>query len=145
MAKIVDNNAYVSSSDSRLGKNSAVFVNGGLVSVSGTTVAPAGTSGRIDGVSNQTITLASDNETVAKKTVSFTKALPNITSVELEVSGGTITGADVGKYFSLTDTDTVDGTSEATSPVSKQLKMVEFISATKCVFTTLEVEIDTVA
>jgi len=89
--------------------------------------------------------MASDNESVGLVKVSYTIALPNITEIELEVSGGTITGADVGKYFSLTDKDTVDGTTESSSPVGMQLKMVEFISATKCVFVTIDTEINTIA
>jgi len=44
MAKLVKNNSYVSSSKSRLGKNSQVFKNGDLVSVVGTVVQPAGTT-----------------------------------------------------------------------------------------------------
>ena len=145
MAKLVKNNSYVSSSKSRLGKNSQVFKNGDLVSVVGTVVQPAGTTWRVDGVCNGTATMASDNESVGLVKVSYTIALPNITEIELEVSGGTITGADVGKYFSLTDKDTVDGTTESSSPVGMQLKMVEFISATKCVFVTIDTEINTIA
>jgi hypothetical protein len=51
--------------------------------------------------------MASDNQTVAKATVNYipkrAKNLYNVT-----ITGGTITQADEGKYYNLSDSETVD-------------------------------------
>jgi len=50
------------------------------------------------------------------------------TTYDVEISGGTITAADEGKFYDLSDSETVDGTSESTS--TGQLKLVGFKTAT---------------
>lgn len=101
----------------------------------------------IIGVNETQATFTSDNETVAKKRVSFVPATAD-RLYEVEVTGGTITVADEGKYYNLTDADTVNGATESIVPfyidttsaaavdavIALQVKLVKFISATKCVF-----------
>lgn len=128
---------------SAIGANSAAFGVGDFVSYSGGYVTPSTAGVKIEGVSNSTKTFDSDNITVDKDTLSYTKATPSMTVV-VEISGGTITQADEGKYYNLTDANTVDGTTEsanesyidttsaaAVDPVVKyQLRLVDFVSST---------------
>jgi hypothetical protein len=51
---------------------------------------------------------------------------------EVTITGGTITIADETKYFDLSDSVTVDGTTESTT--TGQLRMTKFVSATASVF-----------
>lgn len=108
-------------------KDSAAVVKGGFVSYDSGYVVPATTSGKIEGIANHSVTAAADNSTVAKAKASFTKNHPGL-EVEAEISGGTITQGDVGKFYSLVDNDTVDGTTE--SATAGQVRLVGFISAT---------------
>ena len=86
---------------------------------------------RIVWVNQTQDTLASDNETVAKKRVEFVPATAD-RLYEVEITGWTITVADEGKYYDLTDSDTVDWTTESTS--TGQVQLVKFVSATKSIF-----------
>ena len=127
--------------------NSASVVNGGFVSFSSGYIVPATTSGKIEWVANHTVTGASDNITVAKLTCNYTKNHPWI-DFEVDISWGTITHADVGKYYSLLTYDTVDGSTESTSKIAyeldvsnnvivsydRQLRMVGYVSATAGLF-----------
>lgn len=92
---------------------------------------------------------ASDNQTVAQIKVEYEPSENNVWPYEVEITWGTITADDENlKWFNLTDSDTVDGTTESTiesyvdtvawtafDPVIKyQVKLVKFISATKWEF-----------
>lgn len=103
----------------------------------------ATTGTRIVWVNITETTLASDNQTVAKKEIVFMpSSIRNL--YEVEITGWTITRADEWKYYNLTDADTVDWTTETTvesyvdtvawtaiDPVVKmQVRLVEFVSAT---------------
>ncbi len=126
-----------------VGANSAAFGVGDFVSYSGGYVTPSTAGVKIEGLSNSTKTFDSDNVTVDKDVLSFTKATPSLV-VASEISGGTITKADEGKYYNLTDANTVDGTTEsanesfidttsaaAVDPVVKyQLRLVKYVSST---------------
>ena len=115
-------------SRARIAANSAAITSGDFVTLSGGFVAEATTSAIIEGVSNQTKTYASDNQTVAKLNVSYTVADDELV-VRCAISGGTITAADEGKFYILgANGSTVDGTSESTLVGS--LRMIKFISAT---------------
>jgi len=139
--KIVKTNAYTSKWDARLGKNSAAFAVWDLVSNVWGIATPATTTWRIDWIANWSVTFASDNQTVAQAKLGYTVAIPNLTEIEIDITWGTITVADEGKYFLLTDANTVDGTSESATPTLMQLKLVKFVSATRSIFTTIETEI----
>lgn len=108
-------------------KDSATVVKGGFVSYDSGFVVPATTTGKIEGIANHSVTAAANNTTVAKVKATFTKNHPGL-EVEAEISGGTVTEADVGKFYSLVDNDTVDGTTESTT--AGQVRLVGFISAT---------------
>lgn len=97
----------------------------------GGVVSKATVGGVISGVNDTIKTFASDNQTVA-----LAKAYYVPTKVdavyEVTITGGTITSADKGKYFDLSDAETVDGSTKSTT--TGQVQMVEFISATKGIF-----------
>jgi hypothetical protein len=124
-------NPYSHFSKTGLAKNSLALTDAAFVFVAGGIVDVAVAGGRIDGVSATVKTFASDNQTVAKDTVEYTdvssQALYTVT-----ITGGTITAADEGKYYDLSDSVTVDGTSESTT--TGQLRMVKFVSATSAIF-----------
>jgi hypothetical protein len=64
------------------------------------------------------------------------------TTWEVEISGWTITQADEGKYYDLTDADTVNWASELAT--SWQLQLVKFISATLGLFKIVNRPVDAV-
>lgn len=107
--------------------NSTAVTSGAFVALVGNTVGVAGASSVIAGVSNMGKTFASDNETVAKEKLGYTKK-NDLMVVRVAISGGTITSADVNKLYTLSNSVTVDGTTESTS--AGQLRLVKFISAT---------------
>jgi hypothetical protein len=144
--RIVQNLCDSLVSRSEIVANSAALVVGGFVSLSGGYLIPATTTGKLEGASNETYTAASDNQTVAKYKGSYTVSHPG-TRYEVDITGGTVTQADVGKYYNLSTSVLVDGTTEATAmatvpddgipadPVTfMQLRLVEFKSATLGVF-----------
>lgn len=115
-------------SRARIAANSANIAVGDFVTLSGGFIAEATTTAIIEGVANQSKVYASDNQTVAKELLSYTVADDELV-VRCAISGGTITAADEGKYYSLgANGSTVDGTTESTLVGS--LRMVKFISAT---------------
>ena len=126
--KIYSNVGYTSRSQSKVGTNSAAFAGWDFVQLSGWFVAVAWTSWKIEGIANGTKTFASDNQTVAKEKLSYTKFDDEVT-VETSITWGTVTAADEGKYYSLSTQNIVDGTTESTT--SWQLRLVTYVSATK--------------
>lgn len=115
-----------------IASNSLVLADGDLLTKSGGFVIKAGATGKIEGIATGGQTFASDNQTVAQAQVESVKVADD-TVFEIEISGGTITQADEGKFYSLTAAGIVDGTTEATASTEaapKQVKMEKFISAT---------------
>lgn len=107
----------------------------------------------IAGVAYTQGVFASDNQTVAKKRVEYYPAKSStVFQYGVTISGGTITVADEGKFYNLSDAVTVDGTTEnsttvtggytntsdagaAQDPLLKfQLKLVKFVTATYGIF-----------
>ena len=144
--KIYSNVAYASRSKSKIWVNSAAVQGWDFVQVSWNFVTVATTSWKIDWVANGTYTFTSDNQTVAMKKMSFTQNSDDLL-IESAITWGTITVADEGKFYNLSDARTVDGTTEATTVstadaaavgitpvITMQLQLVKFISATKGVF-----------
>ena len=74
---------------------------------------------------------ASNNETVAKAFLEYIKA-DDYSRYSMVINGWTITKADEGKYFDVNASQEVDGTTE--SATTGQIKMEEYISATKGIF-----------
>lgn len=140
---------YSEDMDTKIGWNSVDFAGKKyFVSISGGFLIKATASTAIVWVSETSKAMASDNQTVAKATVNYipkrAKNLYNVT-----ITGGTITQADEGKYYNLSDSETVDWTTEATvksvvntsdagsatDPVlTMQLELVKFVSATNSIF-----------
>jgi hypothetical protein len=154
MIQIYKKPIYQVSTDTGLGVNSLDLTTdlGGMyfVSKASNVVSKATSSAKIEGVSLTQGTFASDNQTVAQKKVEYIES-KNAVQYGVTISGGTITVADEGKFYNLSDEVTVDGTTEsaastvgayvdtvagtAVDPVLIfQLKLVKFISATYSVF-----------
>ena len=105
----------------------------------------ATTGTRIVWVNVTEATMASDNQTVAKKEIVFRPA-STMNLYEVTITWGTITRADEWiSYFNLTSSDVVDWTTKVTVPfytntsdawwaidplIKMQVRLVEFVSAT---------------
>lgn len=141
--------SYSGTERTGIGANSVDTTTGDcFVSISGNIVSKATSSTVIAGVSITQKVFASDNQTVAKAPLNYTPTdVDNIYAVT--ITGGTITVADEGKFYNLSDSVTVDGTTEstvgvytntsdggsATDPLLHfQLQMVKFVSATNSYF-----------
>ena len=141
--KLLQNVTYTGNELGGIGANSTDTTAGDVfVQHSGSVVSPATTSGAISGVSLTRAAYASDNQTVAKKALNY---VPNTVDAiyEVTITGGTVTAADQGKFYNLSSSTVVDGTTESTTEstvtndgvgtdavVKMQLQMVEFVSAT---------------
>ena len=116
-----------------IASNSLTLTDGDLLAKSGGFVIKAGATGKIEGIAAGGQTFASDNQTVAKAQVESVKVSDD-SIYEITISGGAITQADEGKFYNLTAGGIVDGTTKAvasTEAAPRQLKMENFISATK--------------
>lgn len=148
MAKVYRDNSEVSRSRSNIVSNSLALVSGDFVSLAGGFLVKSTTTSRIEGISNGTLTVASDNQTVAKKTMSYTKASPFV-EFEITISGGTVTIADEGvSFYNLTSGGVIDGATESAvgsyvdttsvaavdAVVYMQFKLVKFLTATTGIF-----------
>lgn len=111
--------------------NSVSVVDGDFVSKVGWFIVASTTWVDIDWVAAGAQTFASDNQTVAAKRLQYFAANTQ-TEFICEIAWGTITQVDEGKYYDLTDKDTVDGATE--SATTGQLKLVKFVTATKGIF-----------
>ena len=120
-------NTYENGVISALGKNSEAFGMHDFVVKTANVLSLAVAAGVISGIAMEAATMASDNETVDMVKVNYEEAKDS-TVYKVEISGGTITAADEGKFYDLSDENTVDGTSE--SATTGQLKLVTYISAT---------------
>lgn len=135
-----------------VGGNSVAFANGDLVALSGGFAIKAIATSKIIGISNGTKTFASDNQTVAKATLGYTRVEPGETQVELGTSAATLAATDVGKFYNVNSSHVADLTTGSTSAADvntsdagaaadpvlfKQLRLERFISTSKGVFTIL--------
>jgi hypothetical protein len=127
MVRKVDSNTYENGDVSAIGGNSVVFTNKKFVAKNGRFLVLATSALPIVGKCKENATMAADNQTANQVRVVYEEQkLQN--TWEVEIYGGTVAQADEGKYYNLTDADTVDGTSESTT--DGQLQLVKFISAT---------------
>lgn len=145
--KLYESNGFKTSTLSWIWDNSMVLDWAYFLQQTSWIVEKATAWARIIWVNETQDTFASDNETVAKKRVNFVPA-DAWRLYEVWITWWTITVADEWKYFNLTDADTVDWTTESTTPyyvdttawaavdavISLQVQLVKFISATKSVF-----------
>lgn len=143
MAKILTKGFEISRK--YIAKNSEVVTTNNLVSLSGWFLIKAIATWEIYGVAERTLTAASDNQTVAKKTIPVAMKNPSMI-VELTASAASLTNADVGSYFNLVvSTQLVDYATKATSKqyvntsdawaavdvvIDRQLELIEVISTT---------------
>lgn len=148
MLQIHTNDNYAKNSQRGIASNSLVLDKPYfLKKASGFIAKATAPTDRIIGVNYTVDSFAPNNQTVAKSEVEFepkeTPILYNVT-----INGGSVTAADVGSFFNLSDAETVDWTTKATTPytvdttgsstttpvASKQLELVKFNSATLGVF-----------
>ena len=149
MIKIEVLKSYDGEADTGIGGNSVDLTSGpAFVAKASDIVTKATSSSLIAGVSLTQKAYASDNQTVAKLRTEYIPAkVGNLYGVT--ISGGTITVADEGKFYNLSDSVTVDGTTESATGVytktddagaavdptlNFQLQMVKFVSATYSLF-----------
>lgn len=117
--------------------NSTAVQNNDFVSYSGGFITTSAPLIEIAGVSMQTKTYSATNQTVAKETLSYIAKSPEQV-FRVAILGGTVTAADEGKFYDLSDARTVDGTTERTGAavyaavpiILPQLQLVKYISAT---------------
>ena len=145
--KIWTQDNYAKNSEKWVGANSLNLTGKFFLKRTGNIIDKAGASDRIIWVNYTEQVFASDNQTVAKAKVEFEPKETQMTYV-VEITGGTVTVDDEGKFYNLTDADTVNGATESTVPyyvdttagaaidpvISMQLQLVKFISATKWEF-----------
>jgi hypothetical protein len=133
MAKVLKakSNSYENGDRSLIGGNSVAFTDKCMINTAGGFLILATVGGNIDGIAKQEVTMASDNQTVAKKEVLWEPIKPS-TTVRMTVTGGTINATKLGKFYDLATASTVDGLTE--SATTGQLVMTKFISATLCEF-----------
>lgn len=130
--KISKFKTYTGDEGTGIGANSVDTTTGQcFVTKSGSIVSKATAGSEISGVALTSKVYASDNQTVDARPLNF---IPTKVDMEYEVTitGGTITIADETKYYDLTDSVTVDGSTESTT--TGQLRMTKFISSTASVF-----------
>lgn len=108
MAKIISPDRL--SGGQEVAENSLVAVTGLPINVESGIVSKADAGEKIEGLSMETKTFDSDNESVKKSKLEFVR-LKDETEVEFEVSGGTISTANVGDLFDITSTGVVNGAS----------------------------------
>lgn len=130
--KLVEFKTYTGTERGGIGANSVdTSAEDAFVTISGNVVAKSTAGDEIAGVSLTRKVYASDNQTVAMAALDYIPVdVDNVYAVT--ITGGTITAADEGKFFDLSDAVTVDGTSESTT--TGQLRMVKFVSATNSNF-----------
>lgn len=133
MLKINTQDNYELNSEKWVGANSLGLNGQHFLARAGNVISKALTASRIIWVNYTESDFASDNQTGAKDTVRFEPKVTG-TSYNVTIAGGTVTIADEGKFFSITNSETVDGTTVNAAPTGLQLEMVEFISATEGVF-----------
>ena len=142
MVKKVNSNTYENGDVHAIWGNSVTFAYRDFVSKSGWFLILATPSTVIEWVAKMAAVMASDNQTVAKKEVIYEEQKPQ-TTFEVAISGWTITIADEGKYYNLTDQVTVDWTTESTT--SGQLQLVKFKTATKSLFKIVNKPVDLIS
>jgi len=145
--RLYESNGYNNTTESGIGDNSMVLDGAYFLQQTAGIVEKATAGAKIIWVNVTEWTMTSDNETVAKVRINFVPASAG-RLYEVEISWGTVTVADEGKYYNLSDADTVNGATESTVPyyvdttagaavdavISMQVQLVKFVSATKSIF-----------
>jgi len=112
-----------------VGKNSIVFTSKDLVSIKSGFLDKSTTADKIEWIAKETITMASDNQTVEQVKVNFVK-LDDYTEIEADVTGWTITQANIWSTYDIDANQDVDVTLWTPS----QLRLVRVLTTTKGVF-----------
>ena len=123
-------------SAANIAANSAAIANGDLVANSwGFVIKAINTTVRpLLGVANGSITVASDNQTVGKLKVNYSRVEPYDTRFEA-VTSATIVQADVGKYYALTAAGIVDvATGNAAIQAGSVVRLEQVLSTLNGVF-----------
>lgn len=105
--------------------NSLICSSGDLIKISGAWFSTLATTGdRIDGVAIDNFTFASDNQTVSQLRVNFIPAQINQGTWKAPMTGGVLTEANIGDFFSISATQFVDfATASPTTGVVKCVKV----------------------
>jgi len=112
-----------------VGTNSIVFASKDLVSIKSGFLDKTAVWDKIEWLCKETVTMASDNQTVEQVRVNFIK-VDDYTELELPVVDWTIAQADIG---SLYDTDS-SGNCDADAGTPSQLRLIRVITSTLGVF-----------
>lgn len=131
MTRKVKSNTYENGDLSAIGGNWVTFAYRDMVNYTGGAVIKAVAGGVISGVAKQNATFSSDNQTVAKATLTY-EPVKDSNTYRMTITGGTITIADEGKYYDLATATTVDWATESTT--TWQLELVKFVTATSSDF-----------
>lgn len=148
--RVADYKTYTGNQASGIGGNSVDTTTGDcFVTITGNIVTKATSSTPIAGVSLTQKAYTSDNQTVAQAQLGYIPKDVDA-SYRVTITGGTITAAKEGYYYNLSDSVTVDGTTEsavkstvdtttgsdsATVPVvTHQVQLLKFVSATNSIF-----------
>lgn len=135
-------------SETRIASNSLAIAQHDFVAETSGFMVKAGASSEILGISETIETFDSDNQTVDKAVVNF---IPKQADLIMKLTiDDTATQADVGSYFNINNTtQTVDYATKATTAsvvntsdagaatdpvITKQLKMVKFLTGTTWLF-----------
>lgn len=129
--RLFESNGYETTNQDRIGENDLVLDWAYFLQVTDWIAQKATAGAEIVWVNQTEETFASDNETVAQKRVNFVPADAG-RKYEVEITWWTVTVADEGKYYDLTDADTVNWVSE--SATTGQVQLVKFVSATESIF-----------
>lgn len=129
--KLTTNNSYDGGSMDAIASNSLDVGQGTLLSLSGGYAVAAGVGTTIIGVSKDQKIFSATNQTVAKEKVNYHPYFPSA-RFRATITGGTITEAKVGNLYDLTAAQVVNGATE--SAVTGQVRLEEFISATRGIF-----------
>lgn len=134
MVRKVNSNTYDNWDVHAIGGNSVAFTTDKFVATNGGFLILATASTNVVGRCKMNITTAADNQTVDKVRVIYEEQKPQTTWEVAITGGGSLTQADEGKYFKLSDASTMDGSTAHASPSGLQFQLVRFISTTKGLF-----------
>ena len=107
----------------KVAQNNLEIVAGNFVKLENNFIGLADNNDRIEGVATMTQSFASDNQTGAKLKVNY---IPKqfYGTADIDIDGGVLTQADIGKYFNLTSLQKIDYPTG--NFVSGQFRLEEF-------------------
>lgn len=141
-------NSKVAEYRTLIGTNSATIASGEFVGIASGFATKLGATGPIEGIALQTVTFASDNQTVAKATVQVLLPRKGITFVA-PCTSASLSQANVGNFFVLDSSQNVDYSTASTAPaivntsdagaaadpvIGRQVKLVKYVGQNTSVY-----------